>query len=151
VQTLRKCFGLEAHFVTVKKGKNAKIRWVKDGNHVWHEKKGLQTTVCFLKPMDHFTPNAQTSAEPKKSSKGKGKQKPAIEAFNEDYEEAVMRRFQRALNMLHLRPFFHPSQAGALMSYVASWKAAMSSEGPGTPKLHLCMYCQCDCARGRES
>ena len=117
LQILLKNFGLEARLAITRPSDRALSLWTPKKDHIWFDMEELQTTICYLTVQQQ---SAQRRYEKSEWEEDEGvnhtvntAQSSVINLASLINQPSRTKQFQRALRILKLKPYLHPSQSGA--------------------------------------
>ncbi|KAF7187280.1 hypothetical protein HII31_11368, partial [Pseudocercospora fuligena] len=116
---LREHFGLEAFFSKTQMSDRDKEIWPKHKNHRYHQNTELQTTICFLTVCKSLTPLNTYSSSDMEHDCGyvdiaATRVLPIMVSDYMKIESQARNAFRRAMRVLDLQPYVHPSQRDLL-------------------------------------
>ncbi|KAK4507138.1 hypothetical protein PRZ48_000872 [Zasmidium cellare] len=118
-KVLRQHFGLDVSLSPSRIAKEDYGTWPRHVNHRWHEKEQLKTTICYLTLAEHFAPpKTQTESMIEAECGGgilDGTQTIVVKPCAEQDKAKASKRFSRAMNVLGLKAYLHPSQRSGII------------------------------------
>lgn len=129
LRILHQHFGLEAYFATTQVNDKNRDRWPKHENHKWHSLDELKTTICYLTMHKPVANDAQyVMAEGMDFVAIDGCESYLVDVPTLEDKASRDARFKRALRILKLKPYVHPSQLNTRVSAASAPKDILPTE-----------------------
>jgi hypothetical protein len=127
-----KHFGLEVFFAHTRKARGDSAPWTNHANHHWHDEEELETTICYLTlPRVVAEERTYGISDIEAQCGGPvtvyGAQSSLVTVPTMVNRNAILKQFKRALRMLKLNPYIHPSQLTRAVTAEAHKKNAQST------------------------
>ncbi|KAF2173297.1 hypothetical protein M409DRAFT_49759 [Zasmidium cellare ATCC 36951] len=118
-KVLRQHFGLDVFLSSTRIARQDHATWPRHLNHDWRDKQSLKTTLCYLTLAGQFADSKTYEESEMEADCGGGvfdmAQAIPIKPLKRKGDAKASNRFRRAMNILGLEVYLHPSQRSSLV------------------------------------